>query len=132
MLKDCTIKTTEPQPQENALIIPLFCPWDQSLSTSAKFSEKLKLRTPCALQLVETFWLASGNLCFRVFELQLKVINNNFCYLCSVEKINLIKVTHSLFALYLFQNFQRFVIYLKLSGDLLKRSRKNQTSVTIY
>ena len=28
--------------------------------------------------------LASGNLCFRVFNLQLKVINKNFCYLYSV------------------------------------------------
>ena len=29
--------------------------------------------------------LASGNLCFRVFKLQLKVINKNVCYLCSVR-----------------------------------------------
>ena len=28
--------------------------------------------------------LASGNLCFRVFKLQLKVINKNVCYLYSV------------------------------------------------
>ena len=28
--------------------------------------------------------LASGNLCFRVFKLKLKVINKNFCYLYSV------------------------------------------------
>ena len=28
--------------------------------------------------------LPSGNLCFRVFKLQLKVINKNFCYLYSV------------------------------------------------
>ena len=33
--------------------------------------------TPCALRLM----LASGNLCFRVFKLQLKVINNNNFYL---------------------------------------------------
>ena len=28
--------------------------------------------------------LASGNLCFRVFKLQLKVIRKNFCYLYSI------------------------------------------------
>ena len=28
--------------------------------------------------------LASGNLCFRVFKLQLKVINKNLCHLYSV------------------------------------------------
>ena len=28
--------------------------------------------------------LASGNLCFRVFKLQLKVLNKNVCYLYSV------------------------------------------------
>ena len=28
--------------------------------------------------------LACGNLCFRVFKLQLKVINKKFCYLYSV------------------------------------------------
>ena len=28
--------------------------------------------------------LASGNLCFRVFKLQLKVVNKNVCYLYSV------------------------------------------------
>ena len=28
--------------------------------------------------------LASGNLCFRVFNFQLKVINKNFCYIRTV------------------------------------------------
>ena len=29
-------------------------------------------------------FLASGNICFRVLKLRLKVINKNVCYLCSV------------------------------------------------
>ena len=48
--------------------------------------------------------VASGNLYFRVFNLQLKIINKNFCYLYSVL-IKLIKVTLPLVALYLLPNF---------------------------
>ena len=48
--------------------------------------------------------LAGGNLCFRVFKLQLKVINFLLFAQCRV-KIKLIKVTLPFVALYLFQNF---------------------------
>ena len=48
--------------------------------------------------------LANENLCFRVFKLQLKVINKNFCYLYSVQVNQFNQVTLPLIVLYLFQH----------------------------
>ena len=53
---------------------------------------------------------ANGNVCFRVFQLQLKVISKNICHLYSVH-INQIALFISKFLAiyYLSQNFQRSV-----------------------
>ena len=48
--------------------------------------------------------LASGNLCFRVFKLQLKVINKNVCYLYSARVNQIIKVILPLVTLFSFKN----------------------------